>query len=50
VAGRYALRKLEVYGRTQEAVAKDEAFAKLMASTATIAQLMGRNTSVGVDL
>jgi hypothetical protein len=40
----------EVYGKTQEAVAKDEAFAKLMANTATIAQLMGRNISVGVDL
>jgi hypothetical protein len=31
-------------------VAKDPAFKKLMAHTATIAQLMGRNISVGVDL
>ena len=48
IVTRYASR--EVYGKAQEAVAKDEAFAKLMASTATIAQLMGRNISVGVDL
>ena len=40
----------EVYGKTQEAVAKDEAFAKLWAHTATFAQLTGRNISVGVDL
>jgi hypothetical protein len=39
--------------RTEAASRKRElrpAFAKLMASTATIAQLMGRNISVGVDL
>jgi hypothetical protein len=40
----------EVYGKAQEGVAKDPAFKKLMAHTATIAQLMGRNISVGVDL
>jgi hypothetical protein len=37
-----------VYGKTQEAVAKDEAFAKLYAHTATFAELTGRNISVGV--
>ncbi len=40
----------EAYGRAQEALAKDEAFAKLMAQTAGIAQLMGRNITVGIDL
>ena len=36
--------------RAQEALAKDEAFAKLMAQTACFAQLMGRNLTVGVEL
>ena len=40
----------EAYGRAQEALAKDEAFAKLMAQTAGIAQLMGRNITVIVEL
>lgn len=40
----------EVYGKVQEAVAKDEAFAKLMAHTLTIAELTGRNIAVGVEL
>jgi uncharacterized protein (DUF1330 family) len=40
----------EVYGKAQEGLSKDPAYAKLMAHTATIAQLMGRNISVGVDL
>ena len=40
----------EAYGRAQEALAKDEAFAKLMAQTAGIAQLMGRSITVGVDI
>ena len=40
----------EVYGKTQEAVAKDEAFAKLYAHTATFAELTARNVAVGVDL
>jgi hypothetical protein len=48
IVTRYA--SWEVYGKVQEAVAKDEAFAKLMAHTATIAELTGRNISVGVDL
>ena len=48
VVTRYA--NWEVYGKAQEAIAKDEAFAKLMAHTTTFAELTGRNISVGVDL
>jgi hypothetical protein len=48
IVTRYA--SWEVYGKVQGAVANDEAFAKLLAHTATIAQLTGRNISVGVDL
>jgi hypothetical protein len=40
----------EAYGKAQEGVAKDPAFAKLMTHTATIAQLTSRNITVGVDL
>ena len=40
----------EVYGKVQEALAKDEAFAKLYAHTATFAELTGRNIAVGIDL
>jgi hypothetical protein len=40
----------EVYGKAQEALAKDEAFAKLYARTATFAELTGRNIAVGIDL
>jgi hypothetical protein len=40
----------EVYGKVQEALAKDEAFAKLYAHTATFAELRGRNIAVGIDL
>jgi hypothetical protein len=40
----------EVYGKVQEAVAKDEAFAKLLAHTATFAELTSRNIVVGIDL
>ena len=47
---RGALRQLGSLWQAQEGVAKDPAFAKLLAHTATIAQLMGRNISVGVDL
>jgi len=39
-----------VYGKVQEAVAKDEAFAKLYANTLTFAELKGRSIAVGVDL
>jgi hypothetical protein len=48
IVTRYA--SWEEYGKAQEGVAKDPAFAKLLAHTATIAQLMGRNITVGVDL
>ena len=48
VVTRYA--SWEVYGKAQEGLAKDPAFAKLLANTATISQLMGRNIAVGVDL
>jgi hypothetical protein len=47
MAGCYALRQ---YGKAQEGLAKDPAYAKLMANTAAIAQLTGRNIAVGVDL
>jgi hypothetical protein len=40
----------EVYGKAQEEMAKDPAWAKLLAHTATVAQMMGRNITVGVDL
>jgi hypothetical protein len=48
VATRYA--SWEVYGKAQEGLAKDPAFTKLLAHTATIAELTGRNITVGVDL
>jgi hypothetical protein len=48
VATRYA--SWEVYGKVQEAVSKDPAFAKLMAHTITVAELTGRNIAVGVEL
>ena len=48
IVSRYA--SWEVYGKAQEGLAKDPAFAKLLANTATIAQLMGRNITVSVDL
>ena len=40
----------EVYGKAQEGLAKDPAFAKILAKTTSIAQLMGRNITVSVDL
>jgi hypothetical protein len=40
----------EVYGKVQEALAKDEAFAKLYANTATFAELKGRSIAVSIDL
>jgi len=48
VVTRYA--SWEVYGKVQERVAKDPDFVQLLANTATISQLMGRNIAVGVDL
>jgi hypothetical protein len=40
----------EVYGKAQEGLAKDPAFAKLMAHIATFAELTGRSIAVGIDL
>jgi hypothetical protein len=40
----------EVYGKVQEAVAKDPEFAQLWAETNRLAQLQGRNIVVGIDL
>ncbi len=40
----------DVYGKVQEGLAKDPAFAKLMANTTGVAELKGRNIAVGVDL
>jgi len=48
VTTRYA--SWEAYGKVQEALAKDEAFAKLYAHTLTFAELTGRNIAVGIDL
>jgi hypothetical protein len=48
VATRYS--SWEVYGKVQEAVAKDEAFVKLWAQMSTFAELTGRNIAVGIDL
>ena len=50
VASCYALRQLGSVWQAAGGVAKDPAYAKLLAHTATIAQLMGRNITVGVDL
>jgi hypothetical protein len=38
------------YGKAQEGLAKDPDFARLMANTANIAELSGRNITVGIDL
>jgi hypothetical protein len=40
----------EVYRKVQEAAAKDDAFAKLLARTASFAELTGRNIAVGVEI
>jgi hypothetical protein len=48
VATRYS--SWEVYGKAQEGIARDPAFKKLMAHTATIAELTGRNIAVGYEL
>jgi hypothetical protein len=39
-----------LYGKVQGGVAKDPAFAKLVAQIAIIAELTARNIAVGVDL
>jgi hypothetical protein len=40
----------EVYGTAQEGLAKDSAYAKLMAHMTTFAELRGRSITVGVEL
>ena len=40
----------EAYGKAQQGLAKDPDFARLMANTASIAELSGRNITVGIDL
>ena len=40
----------ETYGKVQDAVAKDADFAKLLAQQMEIAEMMGRNIAVGIDL
>ena len=48
VTTRYA--KWEVYGKVQEAVAKDPEFAQVWADGTKISQLQGRNIAVSIDL
>jgi hypothetical protein len=48
VTTRYA--NWEVYGKVQEAVAKDADFAKLWAQSMETAELTARNIAVGIDL
>ena len=40
----------EAYGKAQQGLAKDPDFARLMTNTANIAELSGRNITVGIDL
>ena len=40
----------EVYGKVQEALAKDEAFTKMYAHITTFAELKGRRIAVSIDL
>ena len=48
VATRYA--NWEVYGKVQEAVAKDPEFAQVMADGMKISELQGRNIAVSIDI
>jgi hypothetical protein len=48
ITTRYA--NWEVYGKVQEAVAKDADFAKVLARAMELGELMGRNIAVGIDL
>ena len=48
VATRYS--SWEVYGKVQEAVAKDPEFAQVQAEGMKIAQLQARNIAVSIDL
>ena len=40
----------EVYGKVQDAIAKDADFAKLLLQQMEIAEMVGRNIAVGIDL
>ena len=40
----------EVYGKVQNALAKDPEFAKVLARAMEIGELTGRNIAVGIDL
>ena len=40
----------EAFGKAQQGLAKDPDFARLMTNTANIAELAGRNITVGIDL
>ena len=40
----------EAHGKAQEAMAKDPAWAKMLANAAKIGHVMGRNITVGIDL
>jgi hypothetical protein len=40
----------EAFGKAQGAIANDPEFVKLMADSASIGELRGRNIAVGVDL
>lgn len=40
----------EVFGKAQEGLAKDPDWAKMLALTATVSELTGRNITVSVDL
>ena len=40
----------EAYGKAQDGMAKDPAWAKVLAATAKVGQFMGRNLTVSVDL
>jgi hypothetical protein len=48
VATRYS--NWEVYGKAQEAIAKDPDFTKLWSQVTKTAELTGRNIAVGIDL
>jgi len=41
---------MAAYGKAQDGLAKDAAYQKVMAQAQNVAQLMGRNIVVGIDL
>ena len=47
-ASRYA--NWEVYGKVQDAIAKDADFAKLLSQQMEIAEMVGRNIAIDIDL